>query len=191
MKVLLKCHFPSFCMLLFFLRIHSLYILINEGILENSCVLLGSKLFCSKFDKKSTPPSIEIFLVLCLFRRRAYFQGFVRYGKFILSYHVLFPYLFTLICCSFMLHSDWPKSDSSVDGQPQGGLEAKFKFSKVTASSPFLFCPAAGVPQESLLTGQLKRERTHVCLIKFKHSVAVSKTPNCMQVDYLCLNFTN
>ena len=116
MKVLLKCHFPSFCMLLFFLRIHSLYILINEGILENSCVLLGSKLFCSKFDKKSTPPSIEIFLVLCLFRRRAYFQGFVRYGKFILSYHVLFPYLFTLICCSFMLHSDWPKSDSSVDG---------------------------------------------------------------------------
>lgn len=52
----------------FFLRIHSLYILVNEGILENSCVVFGSKLFCSKFDQKSTPPSIEIFLVLCLFR---------------------------------------------------------------------------------------------------------------------------
>ena len=67
MKVLLKCHFPSFYMLLFFLRIHSLNILVNEGILENPCVLLGSKLFCSKFDQKSTPPLTEIFLVLCLF----------------------------------------------------------------------------------------------------------------------------
>ena len=52
-------------MLLFFLRIHSLNILVNEGILENPCVLLGSKLFCSKFDQKSTPPLTEIFLVLC------------------------------------------------------------------------------------------------------------------------------
>ena len=62
-----KMPFSFFLYVTIFLRIHSLYILVNEGILENSCVLLGSKLFCSKFDQKSTPPLIEIFLVLCLF----------------------------------------------------------------------------------------------------------------------------
>ena len=88
-QVLLKCHFPSFYMLLFFLRIHSLYILVIEGILENSCVLLGSKLFCSKFDQKSTPPLIEIFLVLCLFAEGHIFRALFTNGKFILSYLIM------------------------------------------------------------------------------------------------------
>lgn len=87
MKVLLKCHFPSFYMLLFFLRIHSLYILVNEGILENSCVLLGSKLFCSKFDQKSTAPSTEIFLVLHLFAEGHTFRALFTMGN--LSYLIL------------------------------------------------------------------------------------------------------
>ena len=89
MKVLLKCHFPSFYMLLLFLRIHSLNILVNEGILENPCVLLGSKLFCSKFDQKSTPPLTEIFLVLCLFAEGHIFRALFTHGKFILSYLIM------------------------------------------------------------------------------------------------------
>ena len=72
-----------------FLRIHPLNILVNEGILENPCVLLGSKLFCSKFDQKSTPPLIEIFLVLCLFAEGHIFRALFTHGKFILSYLIM------------------------------------------------------------------------------------------------------
>ena len=76
--------------------------------LENSCVLLGSKLFCSKFDQKSTPPLIDFFLVLCLFAEGHIFRALFAHGKNILPYlimcflHICW-HLFVAYLCSILI----------------------------------------------------------------------------------------
>ena len=43
---------------------------------------------------------------------------------------------------SFSLRADWRKFDSSVEGEPQGKLEAEFKFQRRSCKLSFLFPPS-------------------------------------------------
>ena len=47
---------------------------------------------------------------------------------------------------SFPLHTDWRKSDSLVDGEPQGNWRWSIKFQRRVASSPFFSRPASRAP---------------------------------------------
>ena len=61
------------------------------------------------------------------------------------SWHV-----FVNVCLhsrSFPLRTDWRKSDSSVDGEPQGNWKWKLKFKDVVESPPSFSCPAAREPR--------------------------------------------
>lgn len=51
--------------------------------------------------------------------------------------------MFVYIPRTFPLRTDWPKSDSSDDGEPQGELGAEFKFLRCDCKLSFLFRPAA------------------------------------------------
>ena len=48
---------------------------------------------------------------------------------------------------SFPLHSDWRKSDSSVDGVPQGNWRRNSSSRDMVASAPSFSCPTPRVPQ--------------------------------------------
>ena len=50
---------------------------------------------------------------------------------------------------SFLLRSDWWKSDSSVDGVPQGNWRQNSSSRDMVASSLSFSCPASRVPQRA------------------------------------------
>ena len=50
---------------------------------------------------------------------------------------------------SFLLHADWQKSDSSVEGEPQGNWRWNANSTDVVVSSPSFSHPAARVPQRA------------------------------------------
>ena len=54
---------------------------------------------------------------------------------------------------SFPLHTDWWKSDSLVDGEPQGNWRWNIKFQRRVASSPFFSRPATRAPRIARLAG--------------------------------------
>ena len=64
----------------------------------------------------------------------------------------VFQCLFTLMHL-FPLCADWQKSDSSVDGEPQGNWRWNSNSTDVVASSPSFSCPAAKSTPESSLAG--------------------------------------
>ena len=57
----------------------------------------------------------------------------------------------TLFSRSFLLRADWRRSDSSVDGEPQGYW--RWYSNSRVASSPSFFRPTARIAAESLLAG--------------------------------------
>ena len=54
-------------------------------------------------------------------------------------------------CASMFVYirADWRKSDSSVDGEPQGNMEAEFKFQRSSCKLSFLFSPRRQSAPES------------------------------------------
>ena len=81
------------------------------------------------------------------------FWALFTHGKLILN--VLFLNLFTFNS-HFLLCADWPKSDSSVNREPQGAPEVEFKLLRhdyKLSPPPTLFHRATKAPQESLLAG--------------------------------------
>ena len=58
-----------------------------------------------------------------------------------MTFHVFFNVY--LLSRSFPLLADWQKSDSSVDGEPQGNWRRNLNSTDVVASSPFFSRPAA------------------------------------------------
>ena len=73
------------------------------------------------------------------------------------SFHMFFN-----ICLhsrSFPLLAVWRKSDSSVDGKPQGNWWREFKFQRRSCKLSFLFPPCHQSATEGLLAGQLTRKK--------------------------------
>ena len=56
---------------------------------------------------------------------------------------------FFLCSRSFPLHADWPKSDSSGEGEPQGNWRWNANSIDVVVSSPSFSHPAARAPQRA------------------------------------------
>ena len=54
---------------------------------------------------------------------------------------------------SFPLRANWQKSDSSVDGEPQGNWKQNSNSRDIVASSPSFFLPHCHSAPESLLAG--------------------------------------
>ena len=92
---------------------------------------------------------LDNFLVFHLFPV-AYFQGFICYWEIYLSCtDSLFVYVHLMLIST----PCWlAKTDSPVDGEPQGVLEAEFKLWRCDCKLSFPFRPAVRVPRESLLT---------------------------------------
>ena len=67
----------------------------------------------------------------------------------------VFQHLFTFALVSTSC-SDWRKSNSSVDREPQGNWRWNSNYRDVVASSPFLFPPRQQSAPESLLAGYIR-----------------------------------
>ena len=62
--------------------------------------------------------------------------------------------------CSFLLHTDWWKSDHSVDREPQGNWRWNSNSRDVIASSPSFSHPATRVPWRACWQAKGRREHT-------------------------------
>lgn len=62
-------------------------------------------------------------------------------------------WMFVYIQRSFLHHADCPKSDSSVNGEPQGALEVEFKLLRCDCKLSLLFVPHSRSLPESFLSG--------------------------------------
>ena len=61
----------------------------------------------------------------------------------------MFVYILLLFLLLFLLFADWEKSDSSVDGEPQGSWRWNSNSRDVIASSPWFSRPAARAPRRA------------------------------------------
>ena len=67
-----------------------------------------------------------------------------------LSWHVFSVFVYIRAHSRwFPLRADWRKSNSSVDGEPQGNWRRNSNSRDVVASSPSFSCPAARAPQKT------------------------------------------
>ena len=74
--------------------------------------------------------------------------------------------MFVLHSRSFPLHADWRKSDSSVDGEPQGNWRRNSNSGDVVASSPSFSRPAARAPRRACSQAKANR-KTQILLPEY------------------------
>ena len=65
------------------------------------------------------------------------------------GFQCLFTFALIFTSRSFSLRADWRKSDSSVDGEPQGNWRWNSNSRDIVASSPSFSCPTARVPRRA------------------------------------------
>ena len=103
--------------------------------------------------------------------------------------------MFVLHSRSFPLHADWRKSDSSVDGEPQGNWRRNSNSGDVVASSPTFSRPAARAPWRAC--SQVKANRnnanhltrvlflSHFCIYDSKQIQCSFRYWMCLSIDWL------
>ena len=99
--------------------------------------------------------------------------------------------MFVLHSRSFPLHADWRKSDSSVDGEPQGNWRRNSNSGDVVASSPTFSRPAARASRRACSQAKANRNNAnHLTRVLFLSHFCIydSKQIQCSFRYWMCFS---